>query len=188
MLTPVFHPNIDHLAICTEDIGAAGQTIDQLIVFIGEMICYQAYNVQSPRNGEAAKWAREHAAEFPLENTDLTPAALMKDEPLAEMAARRAQQVEHCDNCGAKGAVAELRRCVGGHMACSECGLSCAKLSHPGVRALRCRHLQRMQPPCLLRLPPCVRPLRPYVLFGAHQPLPGLREIRVPAVRGLLYF
>src|SRR6266566_1689297 len=29
MLTPVFHPNIDHLAICTEDIGSAGQTLDQ---------------------------------------------------------------------------------------------------------------------------------------------------------------
>src|ERR1017187_4080513 len=58
MLTSVFHPNIDHLAICTEDIGSAGQTVDQLITFIGEMISYQAYNVQSPRNGEAAQWAR----------------------------------------------------------------------------------------------------------------------------------
>src|SRR4051812_42075484 len=29
MLTPVFPPNIDHLAICTEDIGAAGQWLDQ---------------------------------------------------------------------------------------------------------------------------------------------------------------
>jgi ubiquitin-protein ligase len=88
MLTPVFHPNIDHLAICTEDIGSAGQTIDQLIVFIGEMITYQAYNIQSPRNGEAAQWAREHAAEFPLESVSLTPALLLEGGALTPLTAQ----------------------------------------------------------------------------------------------------
>jgi ubiquitin-protein ligase len=76
MLTPVFHPNIDHLAICTEDIRSAGQTLDQTIVFIGEMIAYQAYNLQSPRNGDAARWTTEHLNELPLEGTDLVPQLL----------------------------------------------------------------------------------------------------------------
>src|SRR5918911_4132952 len=73
MLTPVFHPNIDHLAICTEDIGSADQTLDQSIVFIGEMITYQAFNLQSPRNGDAARWTAEHLEDLPLEGMDLVP-------------------------------------------------------------------------------------------------------------------
>jgi len=146
MLTPVFHPNIDHLAICTEDIGAAGQTLDQLIVFIGEMICYQAYNLQSPRNGEAAKWAREHAADFPLESADLTPAAFMKNEPLAAMASRRAAEIESCQNCGASGTGVELNRCSGGHVACPDCGLLCANCRNPVCvlcQVLPCRACRR---------------------------------------------
>jgi ubiquitin-protein ligase len=71
MLTPIFHPNIDHLAICTEDIGSVGQTIDQTIIFIGQMICFQAYNLQSPRNGDAAKWTKENGDRLPLETVDL---------------------------------------------------------------------------------------------------------------------
>ena len=78
MLTPVFHPNIDHLAICTEDIGSAGQTLDQTIIFIGEMITFQAYNLQSPRNGDAARWTKENQARLPLDNIDLIPPVLLQ--------------------------------------------------------------------------------------------------------------
>jgi len=105
--------------------------VDQLMVFIGEMICYQAYNVQSPRNGEAAKWAREHAAEFPLESVDLTPAALMQDEPLAALAARRAEQAQSCQNCGASGTRVALQRCASDHMACPDCAIACANCRRP---------------------------------------------------------
>jgi ubiquitin-protein ligase len=126
MLTSVFHPNIDHLAICTEDIGAAGQTVDQLITFIGEMITYQAYNIQSPRNGEAAQWAREHAAEFPLERVNLTPSVLLEGGLTAPLAAKLAPASERCANCGAGGDLVLLRRCSGGHLACPECVLECA--------------------------------------------------------------
>lgn len=78
MLTPVFHPNIDHLRICTEDIGAAGKTIDQVITFIGEMIAFQTYNVKSPLNGDAARWTIEHMNELPLERVDLLPKATVR--------------------------------------------------------------------------------------------------------------
>jgi ubiquitin-protein ligase len=78
MLTPVFHPNIDHLAICTEDIGSAGQTLDQTIVFIAEMISYQAYNLQSPRNGDAARWTKENQERLPIDNTTLVPPAWLR--------------------------------------------------------------------------------------------------------------
>lgn len=78
MLTPVFHPNIDHLVICPEDIGSAGQTLDQTIIFIGEMISFQAYNLQSPRNGDAARWTKENLERLPLEAVNLIPLALLR--------------------------------------------------------------------------------------------------------------
>src|SRR5450631_213722 len=39
---------------------------------MGEMLVYQSYNIKSPLNGEAAKWAAEHADELPLQTIDLS--------------------------------------------------------------------------------------------------------------------
>jgi ubiquitin-protein ligase len=71
MLTPVFHPNIDPHLICITDKWAASESLAEVVVRIGRMLCYQIYNIKSPRNGEAAKWTAEHLAEFPLDNADL---------------------------------------------------------------------------------------------------------------------
>jgi ubiquitin-protein ligase len=161
MLTSVFHPNIDHLAICTEDIGAAGQTVDQLITFIGEMITYQAYNIQSPRNGEAAQWAREHAAEFPLERVNLTPAVLLEGGLTEPLAAKPAPASERCANCGADGEAVLLRRCSGGHLACPECVLECAncrKLLCVSCELSTCSACRRVVcGDCVLACPGCGR-------------------------------
>ncbi|MBN1673660.1 MAG: hypothetical protein JXR37_21615 [Kiritimatiellae bacterium] len=70
MTTPVFHPNIDPAKICIGDHWSAGQSLDQLLVRIAEMICYQSYNVQSPLNAEAAAWAEQNMANLPLEEFD----------------------------------------------------------------------------------------------------------------------
>ena len=72
MTTPVFHPNIDPQKICIGDHWSAGQSLAELIVRIGEMICYQSYNVKSPLNAEAAAWAELNIASLPLEKTDLS--------------------------------------------------------------------------------------------------------------------
>ena len=71
MLSPVFHPNIDPQKICIGDHWSAGQSLAQLIARIGEMLCYQSYNVKSPLNAKAAAWAEQHIAELPLEKMDL---------------------------------------------------------------------------------------------------------------------
>src|SRR5581483_12011888 len=60
MLTPIFHPNIDAATICVGDHWTAGERLADLIVRIGEMIAYQAYNIKSPLDGEAAMWADLH--------------------------------------------------------------------------------------------------------------------------------
>jgi len=72
MLTPVFHPNIDPQKICIGDHWSAGQSLAQLIVRIGEMLCYQSYNVKSPLNAKAAAWAEQNEAKLPLVKADLS--------------------------------------------------------------------------------------------------------------------
>ena len=72
MITPLFHPNINPQKICIGDHWSAGQSLAQLIVRIGEMICYQSYNLKSPLNAEAAAWAEQNLASLPLEQADLS--------------------------------------------------------------------------------------------------------------------
>ncbi len=73
MLTPVFHPNIEAAAICVGDHWTAGERLVDLIIRIGEMIAYQAYNIQSPLDGEAAMWADKNAAQLPIDARDMHP-------------------------------------------------------------------------------------------------------------------
>lgn len=71
MITPVFHPNIDPQKICIGDHWTAGQPLYDLVVQIGQMICFQSYNVRSPLNARAAAWAEQNAALLPLDRSDL---------------------------------------------------------------------------------------------------------------------
>jgi ubiquitin-protein ligase len=72
MITPVFHPNIDPQKICIGDHWSAGQSLAQMVVHIGEMICYQRYNLKSPLNAKAAVWAEQNLASLPLQAGDLS--------------------------------------------------------------------------------------------------------------------
>ena len=74
MLTPVFHPNIDPATICVGDHWTAGERLVDLTVRIGEMIAYQAYNIQSPLDAEAAMWADLNQQTLPVDSRSLRPA------------------------------------------------------------------------------------------------------------------
>ena len=76
MLTPIFHPNIDQSTICVGDHWTAGERLANLIVRIGEMIAYQAYNIKSPLDAEAAMWADLHTAQLPVDSRNLHPVEL----------------------------------------------------------------------------------------------------------------
>ncbi len=76
MLTPIFHPNFDEATICIGDHWTAGERLVDLIIRIGEMIAFQAYNIRSPLNGAAAMWADLHKAELPTDRQNLRPATL----------------------------------------------------------------------------------------------------------------
>ena len=73
MLTPCFHPNIEPATICVGDHWTAGERLVDLVVRIGELITYQAYNIKSPLDGEAAMWADLHTKELPVDDRNLRP-------------------------------------------------------------------------------------------------------------------
>lgn len=75
MLTPIFHPNIDSAGIiCIGDHWTAGERLVDLVIRIGEMLAYQAYNIKSPLNGEAAMWADLNSENLPTDRRNLHPA------------------------------------------------------------------------------------------------------------------
>src|SRR4051812_2922283 len=73
MLTPCFHPNIEPATICVGDHWTAGERLVDLVVRIGELITFQAYNIKSPLDGEAAMWADLHTKELPVDDRNLRP-------------------------------------------------------------------------------------------------------------------
>ena len=68
--TPIFHPNFGSY-ICIDDYWAAGETLADVIIQIGQMIQYQSYNPNSPLNAVAARWCQQNDKLFPIGNADL---------------------------------------------------------------------------------------------------------------------
>jgi ubiquitin-protein ligase len=76
MLTPIFHPNIEPASICVGDHWTAGERLVDLAIRIGELISYQAYNIKSPLDGEAAMWADLNTRNLPIDTRNLRPPEL----------------------------------------------------------------------------------------------------------------
>jgi ubiquitin-protein ligase len=74
--TPIFHPNFDPTTICVGDHWTAGERLVDLVVRIGEMIAFQAYNIQSPLDAEAAMWTDLNRGLLPTDARELRPADL----------------------------------------------------------------------------------------------------------------
>jgi predicted Zn finger-like uncharacterized protein len=141
MLSPVFHPNIAPHAICVGDHWGAGESLESLIIRIGEMLAYQSYNVKSPLNGEAARWVEENKHRVPLDPVSLLPEEDGAEKPasgdplgsrlVSEGAAEQRVQVA-CPQCATayRVAVAILGRPV----RCKKCGqvFNCAAGDSPG--------------------------------------------------------
>lgn len=70
--TEIFHPNFQNRGtVCIGDHWAAGETLWDVIVQIGEMIQYQSYNPKSPLDAQAARWSRDNEHLFPIGKVDL---------------------------------------------------------------------------------------------------------------------
>lgn len=71
ILTPIWHPNFRDGQICIGDIWGAGESLNDIIINIGDMIQYKSWNSYSPLCADAAQWAMENKHLFPVGNIDL---------------------------------------------------------------------------------------------------------------------
>lgn len=82
-LTPIWHPNINHIngSVCIDAAWwAASRSLDRLVVMLGEMLQYKNYHDDPtkppfPWDAEAARWSREyrksHPNAFPVDRREL---------------------------------------------------------------------------------------------------------------------
>ena len=82
-LTPIWHPNINHLngSVCIDAAWwAASRSLDRLVVMLGEMLQWKNFHDDPtkppfPWDAEAARWSREyrktHPDAFPLDQREL---------------------------------------------------------------------------------------------------------------------
>ncbi|MDH5506201.1 MAG: hypothetical protein OEZ02_03145 [Anaerolineae bacterium] len=82
-LTPVWHPNINHIngSVCVDAAWwTASRSLDRLVLMIGEMVQYKNYHDDPtkppfPWDPEAARWCREFRKKnpnaFPVDNREL---------------------------------------------------------------------------------------------------------------------
>ena len=104
-MTPIWHPNINHLngSVCIDAAWwAASRSLDRLVVMLGEMLQYKNYHDDPtkppfPWDAEAARWSREyrktHPNIFPVDKRELlrpervkfTSTDSAKDKPKAQV-------------------------------------------------------------------------------------------------------
>jgi hypothetical protein len=82
-LTPIWHPNINHLngTVCIDAAWwTAGRSLDRLVLMLGEMVQYKNFHDDPtappfPWDPEAARWCRayrlEHPQAFPVDRREL---------------------------------------------------------------------------------------------------------------------
>src|SRR5574340_564371 len=82
-LTPIWHPNINHLngSVCIDAAWwTASRSLDRLVIMLGEMLQYKNYHDDPtkppfPWDPEAARWSREYRKKnpnaFPLDQREL---------------------------------------------------------------------------------------------------------------------
>lgn len=72
--TPHYHPNIypNSNKFCAfASSFRAGESLTEYILRLGEVLQFKTYNLDSPANKEAAKWAKQSPHMFPLDKRNL---------------------------------------------------------------------------------------------------------------------
>ncbi len=93
-LTPIWHPNINHLngTVCIDAAWwTASRSLDRLIIMLGEMLQWKNFHDDPtkppfPWDAEAARWSREyrktHSNEFPVDHRELLRPERVKVKPV----------------------------------------------------------------------------------------------------------
>lgn len=71
-MTPIFHPNINGLngSVCIQ-YWTPSMTIADLVIMLGNMVRYANYDIHSPLDTKAARWAKENEHRFPVDSREL---------------------------------------------------------------------------------------------------------------------
>lgn len=137
MLTPVFHPNIAPHAICVGDHWSAGESLQSIVLRIGEMLAFQSYNVKSPLNGEAARWVEENVDRLPLDAV-----SMVVEESNAAASRPPATPQRTAVQQPGGGSPATLTEKERFRTACPECGNTMSAPVSVRGRRVRCRQCQ----------------------------------------------
>jgi len=93
-LTPIWHPNINHLngSVCIDAAWwTASRSLDRLIIMLGEMLQWKNFHDDPtkppfPWDAEAARWSREyrkkHPNDFPVDHRELLRPERVKVKPV----------------------------------------------------------------------------------------------------------
>ena len=66
-ITPIFHPDIDPDAIRIADFWQTNNSLPELIIHIGQMICGKHYTTEEPFNQSASEWFEERKSWLPFD-------------------------------------------------------------------------------------------------------------------------
>jgi len=70
-LTPIFHPDFDPAAIRIADRWQQNPSLPELVLYVGEMISGNIFNLEDPFNQEAAEWYQTHKHQLPLDSLSI---------------------------------------------------------------------------------------------------------------------
>ncbi len=95
-LTPIWHPNINHIngSVCVDAAWwTASRSLDRLVIMLGEMVQYKNYHDDPtkppfPWDPEAARWCRDfrasHPNAFPVDQRELLRPNRIKVKPIRQ--------------------------------------------------------------------------------------------------------
>jgi len=72
VLAPVFHPNIGEM-VDLRAIWEATGDLCEVILYVGELLSFQKYELKDPLNAKAARWASKKADFFPVDPLPILP-------------------------------------------------------------------------------------------------------------------
>lgn len=100
-LSPIWHPNINHLngSVCVDAAWwTASRSLDRLVIMLGEMVQYKNYHDDPtkppfPWDPEAARWCRDYRANhpdaFPVDHRELLRPERIKVKPVKQQSKPR---------------------------------------------------------------------------------------------------
>lgn len=97
-ITPIYHPNINgrNGRVCIQ-YWIPSMTIADLVIMLGNMVRYANYNISSPLDSQAAKWAEKNKDRFPIDSRELctSEVKITFDEAIPENNAQdKSQEIE----------------------------------------------------------------------------------------------